>query len=288
LEGVGISISALLFALIEFGLLTSQVIYYRNLKSKSMKRFIGVTSLFVLYNVYYLLSALGVFHVAFSSWLYLLNSAAIAVFLLVISYEEFKESKAFSSKLVSLIWIVLISVISMELIHLYPKSFAEMKTVISIGLPVILSLSVLSLIVGVLRAKNKVRGLNWTLYTLPILIIVVSYSVYFRNSLLWFVIVTNFMFVAFAIVKYVMLFAQLKDVNRTYAQKTDILDTFDLTKTQKEITLLILDGKSYEEIAEERHIGYSTVTSHTSKIFDKVGVNSKEKLIAKLTDNYIK
>lgn len=54
---------------------------------------------------------------------------------------------------------------------------------------------------------------------------------------------------------------------------------FKLTPRQREITLFILQGFSYQEISEATYITEGTVTKHASDIFKKVGVKNKEELL---------
>lgn len=51
---------------------------------------------------------------------------------------------------------------------------------------------------------------------------------------------------------------------------------YELTKREKEIGLLILNGYSNAQIAEELYIAESTVKKHTSHIYEKVGVSGRK------------
>jgi DNA-binding CsgD family transcriptional regulator len=46
-----------------------------------------------------------------------------------------------------------------------------------------------------------------------------------------------------------------------------------LSKREKDILLLVCDGRSYEEIAEEFFISINTVKSHVGHIYIKLGLD---------------
>ncbi|MFK3960292.1 response regulator [Guptibacillus hwajinpoensis] len=56
-------------------------------------------------------------------------------------------------------------------------------------------------------------------------------------------------------------------------QKKSLHD--DLTKREKEVLLLIGEGKTNNQIAEELYIGLKTVKTHVSNILGKLGVNDR-------------
>ena len=55
-----------------------------------------------------------------------------------------------------------------------------------------------------------------------------------------------------------------------------------LTKTEKEVLRLILEGKTTREIADVRHRSRRTVEDHRTRIFRKLGVGNLVELLAKL------
>ncbi len=59
-----------------------------------------------------------------------------------------------------------------------------------------------------------------------------------------------------------------------------------LTGKEKEVTQLVLQGKSHKEIAQEMTISINTVKTHMKNIFSKYGVSSKIELHNKLTVIY--
>ena len=67
-----------------------------------------------------------------------------------------------------------------------------------------------------------------------------------------------------------------------------IFQKYGLSKREQEIFILMLEGKSNKEIAEDLFISVKTVKNHIYSIFQKLGVNSRIKLyvfIRNLADN---
>jgi DNA-binding NarL/FixJ family response regulator len=52
-----------------------------------------------------------------------------------------------------------------------------------------------------------------------------------------------------------------------------------LTKRENEVALAICNGHKYEEIAEKLHISLSTVKTHSSTIYRKLGINNNRELM---------
>ncbi len=59
-----------------------------------------------------------------------------------------------------------------------------------------------------------------------------------------------------------------------------IIQAYDLSRREGEITLCVMRGFSTAEIAAELHISAHTVQDHLKAIFDRVGVRSRRALIA--------
>lgn len=57
---------------------------------------------------------------------------------------------------------------------------------------------------------------------------------------------------------------------------------YALSDREKEIAILLTQGKSYKQIAEELYISMPTVKTHVSNIYKKCGINSRSKLMALL------
>jgi DNA-binding NarL/FixJ family response regulator len=63
-------------------------------------------------------------------------------------------------------------------------------------------------------------------------------------------------------------------------KKADIGD-YNLTKREKEILLLLIDGLSYKEIAARCFITMDTLFSHIRKIYTKLNVHSRSEIAAR-------
>ncbi|MDF9825897.1 DNA-binding CsgD family transcriptional regulator [Breznakia sp. PF5-3] len=68
-------------------------------------------------------------------------------------------------------------------------------------------------------------------------------------------------------------------------QPEDKLVKYGLSKREKEIALLLIDGKSREEIMNLLHISLGTINTHCTHIYQKANCNSVIDLICKLQKN---
>ncbi|MBU9224630.1 helix-turn-helix transcriptional regulator [Burkholderia multivorans] len=73
---------------------------------------------------------------------------------------------------------------------------------------------------------------------------------------------------------------QCANVSNTNAEER--MDDFHLSKREAQVARLIADGRSNHEISEALFISLATVKSHLNNIFEKVHVNSRTALAAKI------
>lgn len=69
-----------------------------------------------------------------------------------------------------------------------------------------------------------------------------------------------------------------KDIDEPINKKSviaseEIFPKFLFTGREREVALLLLEGKSNNEIAQSLFVGLSTVKKHIANIFDKIHVN---------------
>lgn len=103
----------------------------------------------------------------------------------------------------------------------------------------------------------------------------------------WFLLITGAVFIAAGI--------WLRNIWLRETQKNDSniepisLDTiqnhFGLSKSEMEVLIMLIEGKSNVEMADQRHVSVNTIKTHVSKIYQKIGVNSRVKLLKLVQDN---
>ncbi|WP_040282391.1 response regulator transcription factor [Psychroserpens damuponensis] len=65
-------------------------------------------------------------------------------------------------------------------------------------------------------------------------------------------------------------------------EKLKRIDTFNLTSKEKEVTLMILEKKKNQEIANQMFVELSTVKTHINNIYKKVEVKNRKELFEKI------
>ena len=63
--------------------------------------------------------------------------------------------------------------------------------------------------------------------------------------------------------------------------RTELLDEYNLTKREKEILQLLIDGKSYKIIADTCTISMHTLFTHTRNIYNKLNIHSRAEIAAR-------
>lgn len=70
-----------------------------------------------------------------------------------------------------------------------------------------------------------------------------------------------------------------KTIIETEDKRQQFFERFNITNREKEIILLLIEGYSYNQLAEELIISMTTVKTHIHNIYKKVGVKNKIELI---------
>ena len=70
----------------------------------------------------------------------------------------------------------------------------------------------------------------------------------------------------------------------TAASHESLMESFGLSKSEAEVTLLIYNGGSRASVAAARKIALDTVKTHLARIFRKLEVDSQQRLIRKVSD----
>lgn len=68
-------------------------------------------------------------------------------------------------------------------------------------------------------------------------------------------------------------------------KEVDNSELYGLSEREKEILVLLVDGKSYKMIADALSISYHTVNSHIKKIYEKLQVHSVGEAVSKAIQN---
>lgn len=80
-------------------------------------------------------------------------------------------------------------------------------------------------------------------------------------------------------IKRLTLFTPKNNVNQ------HVLDRFNITSREKEVLILIIKGKSYNQVCEELFISLPTVKTHITRIYKKMNIKNKVELINLLNIN---
>lgn len=84
-----------------------------------------------------------------------------------------------------------------------------------------------------------------------------------------------------------MFFFTVREDNPMKVEQADAVDleeAFGLTRREKEIMLLLANGHANQDIADELFLSLSTVKSHISNIYGKLGVSTRKEALKKLRE----
>ena len=221
----------------------------------------------------------------FVSWIMLINMAHamferktgshwmsfhIILFILLIvgvwfGYEFFNEKARFSHELVKYFGVGIISL--MELV--YFLAFLIVVFYIGKGQQIIgrkWLIRFAVLLVGVFLFRSSIIPLSFLNPWLLALIILLYFG-------------SNLVPLLYLRWKSDYIFQPLK-ADETSEEGIDVLlNKYRITKREKEIVMQICTGKTNQQIADELFISLQTVKDHTHRIYSKLGINSRMKLV---------
>ena len=68
------------------------------------------------------------------------------------------------------------------------------------------------------------------------------------------------------------------EMQKAVNEKLDQFEPYQLTPRQKEVALLLLEGKTRRQISAELGLSESTVKLHVSELYKRLGINSRFEL----------
>ena len=90
---------------------------------------------------------------------------------------------------------------------------------------------------------------------------------------------SNFFPIFYLRIKSDLIFTPVSAEHPSEEKKAMLFSKYKITKREKEIIDKICQGKTNQKIADELFIGLQTVKDHTHRIYSKVGINSRLKLV---------
>lgn len=133
------------------------------------------------------------------------------------------------------------------------------------------------------KKSQSLNKLTLLLACVNLMVLFTGYLFYQRSgelvTLLSINIFTLMMCIELGIIKLVFF---VRGFGTQINDKNELFKFWKLTERQKEVVNLILEGKQNSEIAEKLFIAEGTVRSHTTRIYQKAGVDSRVSLVLKI------
>lgn len=104
-------------------------------------------------------------------------------------------------------------------------------------------------------------------------------NTYVLAPLLLIYFLSNFFPVFYLKFKSDLIFTPVSAEQPNEEKKALLFSKYRITKREKEIVEKICEGKTNQQIADELFIGLQTVKDHTHRIYSKIGINSRLKLV---------
>lgn len=143
----------------------------------------------------------------------------------------------------------------------------------------------------VLKHVKKYQKLYKNIITQFILLLIVGFllravvlslhelNIYVLAPLLLIYFLSNFFPVFYLRLKSDLIFTPVGAEHPNEEKKILLFSKYKITKREKEIIDKICQGKTNQQIADELFIGLQTVKDHTHRIYSKIGINSRLKLV---------
>lgn len=112
-----------------------------------------------------------------------------------------------------------------------------------------------------------------------LLLLLHEINIWFLAASLLVYFLSNFFPVFYLRQKSDLIFTPVSADHPSEEKKAILYSKFQITKREKEIIDKICQGKTNQQIADELFIGLQTVKDHTHRIYSKVGINSRLKLV---------
>lgn len=270
----GFFITTFGFLVFEIAVLSYQTIFSTlKIKSKSGSDFIVITALFVVYNALQLLVSFGFGYI--SAFIGLIPALGILWYFYgkVISSESNKQThrKVNAFQLVSGISIG--TVFSTNLIF---WSYSDYYIVLPLEL-------ITAGFIGTLFLIKTERQLYQFLFAGSALITatgLISILLYFAEIRVLHIIAANVFFIVIGIFHHMELFSALKmSVQKGSVEDNPglvaALSKFNLTPRELEMSIFVICGEKYKDIAERQFVTYNSVTTIMSRAYKKIGIVSE-------------
>lgn len=170
--------------------------------------------------------------------------------------------------------------------------FKEYLVYMEIGVLILIEFIYLTFFITiVLKHVKKYQKLYKNIITQFILLLIVGFllravvlslhelNIYVLAPLLLIYFLSNFFPVFYLRLKSDLIFTPVGAEHPNEEKKILLFSKYKITKREKEIIDKICQGKTNQQIADELFIGLQTVKDHTHRIYSKIGINSRLKLV---------
>jgi len=284
-------LGSLVIIVLQIGLLLAFLFFCLTpIKTKTLKRFTLLTLVFIFYNVFYQVNEIQLQNVRTVHVLYLLT--ILLLFLSAIYFvAQFIQQYGSSSTFKAIIILCCVFPVLLVASTIVQKQFS-LRNVLAIfytTLPIVLSVLTATLFFFYkgLSRKNQSRAMLSSGLLLAASLTFYILLERYNRGLHFTTVNLNYSVLAIFVVAIhrrsflIHMYNGKKNAN-VDPDLVEHLKRYNLTNRQIEIAQHIIDGKSYNEIAEDCHLALNTVTKHASNIFKKLEVRDKQSFLNKL------